>query len=144
MGGDTTSPVIKTGVAAKRLKVLFPQGVQPSDHLLSAFSTALGTDAENGAASSPLEKKVISATLNATVLDSPSRVHDDEFLGGSGRDILAEAAVTLKSFDDLEVMIYPLLFDRLKWTVFIVNTNKYYIIHSNDSFFSTCSYLLVC
>lgn len=104
MEGDTASPVIKTGVAAKRLKVLFPQGVEPSDRLLSALSTVLGTDAENGAASSPLEKKAISATLKATVLASPLKVHDDKFLGGSGRDILAEVAVTLKTLDDLEVI----------------------------------------
>ncbi|KAG7671202.1 hypothetical protein Ndes2526B_g02331 [Nannochloris sp. 'desiccata'] len=103
MEGDTASPVIKTGVAAKRLKVLFPQGVEPSDRLLSALSTVLGTDAENGAASSPLEKKAISATLKATVLASPLKVHDDKFLGGSGRDILAEVAVTLKTLDDLEL-----------------------------------------
>jgi hypothetical protein len=110
MEGNTTSPVIKTGVAAKRLKVLFPQGVEPSDRLLSAFSTTLGTDSENGAASSPLEKKILSATLNATVLASPLTVHDDTFLGGSVRDILAEAAVTLKTLDDLEVMIFFLIF----------------------------------
>jgi hypothetical protein len=109
MEGEETSPVIKTGIAAKRLKVLFPQGVQPSDRLLSALSTALATDTANGAASSPPQKKVISATLQAIVLPSPLKVTDDTFLGGSERDILAEVAVPLKILVDLEVRFHFLL-----------------------------------
>jgi hypothetical protein len=103
MEGTTTSPVIKTDVAAKRLKILFPQGVEPSDRLLSALSSTLGTDS---LASSPTEKKAITATLQAIVLPSPLIVTDDKFLGGFERDIVAEVAVQLQTLIDLEVRCF--------------------------------------
>ena len=106
MEGDTTSPVIKTGVAAKRLKVLFPQGVEPSDCLLSALSTALGDTSITAAISSPSQKEALSTTLYAKILPYPLKVNDDKFLGGAGRDILAEVAVTSKTFSDLEVSFF--------------------------------------
>jgi hypothetical protein len=122
MEGEETSPVIKTGIAAKRLKVLFPQGVQPSDRLLSALSTALATDTANGAAaSSPPQKKIISATLQAIVLPSPLKVTDDAFLGGSERDILAEVAVPLKILVDLEVRFHFLLLIRVNYQVILLH-----------------------
>ena len=97
------SPVIKTGVAARRLKVLFPRGVEPTPHLLEAFSPS---SSSSTIARDEDSHRRTDMTLKAILLDRPARVEETDNAAsrqGIHRDILAEVAVAPRTLDALKL-----------------------------------------
>ena len=95
------SPVIKTDIAARRLKVLFPRGVTPTSGLLDALSSAL----DNGEAVIDTSAAHIPVNMRAEILSRPVEVDvKNSFLRKhSNRDVLTEIAASPETLQSLKV-----------------------------------------
>ena len=93
-----SSPLIKSDIAARRLKVLFPTGVEASSSLLDSLSAAL----DSSLLPTPQDPKTMD--LRAEILARPIQLEDNNgFELGSARDILTEVAVTPQTLEKLKV-----------------------------------------